>query len=184
MAATTSRYSTGSIALHWLIAVLVAVQVGLIWGHEATEGPLSRDLVQAHKAVGLTILVLTLARIGWRLANPAPPLPAAMKGWETLLARATHILFYVALLALPLTGWAASSASGREIEWFGLFQWPLLPIGGGKEVSRSMMDLHEIAVKALYVLLFLHIVGALKHQFVDKDNVLRRMLPFLKERAE
>lgn len=182
MAEPRNRYSGVSLALHWLIAVMVLAQVLLITAHEATEGPLSRELVQIHKAVGLSILVLTLARIGWRIANPAIALPQAMKGWEKVTARATHILFYCALIVIPLTGWLASSAAGRDISWFGLFNWPLLPISGGRETAGQLMDLHGLAVKGLYVLLGLHVLGALKHQFVDRDNVLHRMIPFIPRR--
>src|SRR6476661_5454932 len=93
-----NRYSTVSLTLHWLTAALVLTQVLLITAHEATEGPLSREFVQIHKSVGLTILVLTLFRIGWRVANPAIPLPDAMPRWQKLLARGTHVLFYVFLI--------------------------------------------------------------------------------------
>lgn len=182
MAEPRNRYSTVSLTLHWLTAALVLTQVLLIAAHEATEGPLSREFVQIHKSVGLTILVLTLGRIVWRLANPAIPLPDAMPPWQKLLARATHILFYVFLIAMPLVGWAASSAGGREIIWFGLFEWPLLPIGGGREMAGSLMDLHELAAKGLYVLIALHVIGALKHQFIDRDNVLHRMIPWIPHR--
>ena len=179
MAEPRNRYSIVSLILHWLIAALVVTQVALITVYESTE---SRDFVNAHKSVGLTILVLTLVRLGWRIANPAIPLPDTMRRWEKLLARATHILFYAFLIGMPLVGWAASSANGREIVWFGLFQWPLLPIDGGREMAGQLMDLHELAAKALYVLLALHIVGALKHHFVDRDNVLHRMIPWIPRR--
>ncbi|WP_420471955.1 cytochrome b [Brevundimonas sp. FT23042] len=182
MAEPRHRYSALSLVLHWLIAAMILAQILLITAHEATEGPLSREFVQIHKALGLTILVLTLARIGWRIAHPALPLPERMKGWERILARGTHVLFYVALIVLPLTGWAASSAMGRDIVWFGLFNWPLLPIGGGRETAGALMDLHGIAVKAVYVLLALHVLGALKHQFIDRDNVLHRMIPLIPRR--
>ena len=182
MAEPRNRYSTVSLVLHWLIAALVVTQVGLIWAHEATDGPISREFVQIHKSVGLGILVLTLGRIGWRMANPAIPLPDAMPGWQRLLARATHVLFYVFLIAMPLAGWAASSAAGREIIWFGLFEWPALPIGGGRDTAGDLMDLHELAAKGLYVLLALHVGGALKHHFVDRDNVLHRMIPWIPRR--
>ena len=182
MAEPRNRYSTVSLVLHWLIAALVVTQVGLIAAHEWTDGPISREFVQIHKSVGLSILVLTLGRLGWRIANPAIPLPDTMKRWEKLLARGTHVLFYVFLIAMPLVGWSASSAAGREIVWFGLFEWPLLPIGGGRETAGNLMDLHKLAAKALYVLLALHIVGALKHHFVDRDNVLHRMIPLIPRR--
>lgn len=182
MAEPRNRYSTVSLVLHWLIAALVVTQVALISAHEATEGPLSREFVNIHKSVGLGILVLTLARLGWRIANPAIPIPDSTPRWQRLVARGTHGLFYVFLIAMPLVGWAASSAAGREILWFGLFEWPALPIGGGRETAGQLMDLHELAAKGLYVLIFLHVAGALKHHFIDRDNVLHRMIPLIPRR--
>ena len=182
MAEPRDRYSTVSLILHWLIAALVVTQVVLISAHEATEGPISREFVNVHKSVGLSILLLTLVRLGWRIANPAIPLPDSTPRWQKLTARATHVLFYVFLIAMPLVGWAASSAAGRDILWFGLFEWPLLPIGGGRETAGQLMDLHELAAKALYVLIFLHVAGALKHHFIDRDTVLHRMIPLIPRR--
>lgn len=182
MAEPRNRYSTISLILHWLIAALVVTQIALISAHEATEGPISREFVNLHKSVGLSILVLTLARLGWRIANPAIPIPDSTPRWQKLVARGTHVLFYAFLIAMPLVGWAASSAAGREILWFGLFQWPALPIGGGRETAGQLMDLHELAAKGLYVLIFLHVAGALKHHFINRDNVLHRMIPLIPRR--
>lgn len=182
MAEPIRRYSAVSLTLHWLIAALVIAQVGLVMIADSIDGPGARQYIGLHKAVGLTILVLTLARIGWRLAHPAIPLPSGMARWRRVAARATHVLFYVVLLALPLTGWLASSAASRDISWFGLFDWPLLPIGGGREAAGAFMDAHRLVVKGLYLLIVLHVAGALKHHFVDRDDVLRRMLPFLAPR--
>ena len=179
MAEPRNRYSVVSLVLHWVIAVAVLTQVLLVTAHEATEGPISREFINLHKSVGLTILVLTLARIGWRLANPAIALPTEMPRWQKLLARATHVLFYVALIAMPLTGWLASSAGGRDIVWFGLFDWPLLPVSGGRDAARGFMEIHGLVVKGLYVLIALHVLGALKHQFINRDNVLHRMIPVI-----
>lgn len=182
MAEPRNRYSVTSLVLHWLIAVLILVQILLITAHEATDGALSREFVQIHKSLGLTILMLTLARIGWRILNPAIPLPTDMKRWEKVLARTTHVLFYAALIVLPLTGWAASSAAGRGIVWFGLFDWPLLPVEGGRDTARTLMAVHGLVVKGLYVLVALHVLGALKHHFVNRDNVLHRMIPLIPRR--
>jgi len=182
MAEPRNRYSTVSLVLHWLIAVLVVAQILLIQAHEATDGPISREFVNLHKSVGLSILVLTLVRLGWRLANPAIPLPASTPRWQKLAARATHVLFYLLLLAMPLVGWAASSAAGREIIWFGLFEWPALPIGGGRDMAPDLMDVHETAATLLIALDVLHILGALKHHFIDRDNVLHRMIPLIPRR--
>lgn len=176
------RYSGVSLTLHWLTALLVVVQIGLIMAGDNIEGPLARTLRDLHKSVGLSILVLTLVRIGWRLANPALPSLPGTPAWERWAARITHVLFYATLLALPLTGWLASSAAGRDILWFGLFDWPLLPIGGGRETAGALMDGHRLAVKLMYVLLVLHVGAALKHHFIDRDNVLHRMIPLIRRR--
>ena len=182
MAEPRNRYSTVSLILHWTIALAVVAQVLLIAAHENTEGPISGQFVMLHKSVGLSILVLTLVRIGWRIANPAIPLPADLPRWQKIAARMTHVLFYVFLIVMPLTGWLASSASGREIQWFGLFSWPLLPVGGGREAARALMGVHELVVKGLYVLIALHVLAALKHHFVNRDNVLHRMVPLIPRR--
>jgi len=182
MSEPRNRYSNVSLAFHWGIALTVLVQVLLITAHEATEGPLSREFVQIHKAVGLGILVLTLARIGWRVANPPLPMPDRMQGWEKALARITHVMFYVLMIGLPLGGWAASSAGGREIDWFGLFNWPLLPLPLDRDLSRNFIEAHEAGVKVLYVLLILHVGAALKHHFIDRDNILHRMIPLIPRR--
>ena len=182
MAEPRNRYSTVSLAFHWGLALLVLAQVLLITAHEASQGPISREFVQIHKALGITVLVLTLARIGWRMANPALPSPPGTPEWQAFAAKATHVLFYVLLIGIPLMGWAASSAGGRDINWFGLFNWPLLPIERSRDLAGTFMDLHKVGVKALYVLLALHVLAALKHQFVDRDNVLHRMIPLIPRR--
>lgn len=182
MAEPRNRYSTVSLVFHWGLALLVLTQVLLITAHEAAEGPMSRELVQIHKALGMAVLVLTLARIGWRIANPALPSPAGTPPWQAFAAKATHVLFYVLLIGIPLMGWAASSAGGRDINWFGLFNWPLLPVPQSRELAGTLMDVHRAGVKALYVLLALHVLAALKHQFVDRDNVLHRMIPLIPRR--
>jgi cytochrome b561 len=182
MAEPRNRYSTVSLIFHWGLALLVLTQVLLITAHEATEGPQSRQFVVMHKEIGLTILVLTLARIGWRIANPALPMPPGTPDWQKLAARATHVLFYVLLIGLPLGGWAASSAAGRDISYFGLFNWPLLPLPLDRALAKTFMNMHELGVKFLYVLLVLHVLAALKHQFIDRDNVLHRMVPFIPRR--
>ncbi|MDP1912663.1 cytochrome b [Brevundimonas sp.] len=183
MAEPRNRYSTVSLILHWLIAALVVTQLMLIALYLATEGqPSAREYLQLHKSTGLSILVLTLVRLGWRLANPAIALPSEMPRWQRLLARTSHVLFYILLIGLPLGGWAASSAAGRPIPWFGLFNWPLLPLPQDRELAGAIMEAHELAGLLMIALVVLHIVGALKHQFVDRDNVLHRMIPWIPRR--
>lgn len=179
IAGRPDRYSTGSVVLHWLIAALVLVQILLVSAADATEGPQAGEYMGLHKAIGLSILVLTLVRIGWRLAHPVTPLPGSTPTWQRWAARIVHLLFYAILIGMPLGGWAASSAGGRDIDWFGLFNWPLLPLPLDRELAGTFMDMHEAGAKLLYVLIGLHILGALKHALTDGDNTLRRILPFL-----
>jgi cytochrome b561 len=176
-----NRYSAVSLTLHWLIAALVLGQILLITAAE-TKGADRALWMMLHKSGGMAILTLTLLRIGWRIANPALKTPAGMAGWEKVLARTTHVLFYVVLLALPLTGWLAGSAVGREFQFYGLFDVPLLPVGGGRDTAGLLMTVHRALPKLLYVLLALHVLGALKHQFVNRDNVLHRMIPLIPRR--
>ncbi len=182
MSEPRNRYSAVSLTFHWGIAALLAVQIGLYFAGEAAEGSGGRDLIAMHKALGITILVLTLARLGWRFANPPIPLPAGMPGWQKAMARVTQGGFYLLLIGMPLGGWAASSAAGRDISWFGLFNVPLLPLPADRELAGRFMDMHELGALALYLLLFLHIAGALKHHFIDHDNVLHRMIPGIPRR--
>lgn len=182
MSEPRNRYSTVSLLFHWGIAALVVAQIVLISLHEGAPRGGPNPYIGLHKSVGLLILVLTLARLGWRFANPALPLPASTPGWQRILARGTHVLFYLVLIGLPLGGWAASSAARRPIDWFGLFEWPLLPVPASRELAGRFMDMHELGVAVLYVLLALHILGALKHHFIDRDNVLHRMIPLIPRR--
>lgn len=181
MAEPRNRYSTVSLTVHWLTAVLIVGQIALITLAEA-EGPNAGLWMMLHKSGGMAILALTLFRLGWRVGNPAIPLPADTPAWQRILARGTHVLFYVVLLVLPLTGWLAGSAAGRGFEWYGLFDFPLLPVGGGRETASALMAVHTNLPKLLYVLVALHVLGALKHHSVNRDNVLHRMIPMIPRR--
>src|SRR5262245_53273741 len=113
-----SRYSTVAIALHWAIAVCIITLLGL--GFVMTEMPPRKlatlfAIFQLHKSIGITVLLLTIVRLAWRLTHPAPPLPDTMKPWERLAAQSVHVAFYVLLLAIPLVGWALVSSSPRNI---------------------------------------------------------------------
>ncbi|WP_395670487.1 cytochrome b [Phenylobacterium sp.] len=178
MRESADRYATVSIALHWITALLVIGQIGLIMAVDA-EGPNARTFAMIHKSDGIMILLLTTVRLLWRLGHPLAPLPDETPRWQAFIARATHVLFYVLLFAFPLTGWAASSVMDRPIPIYGLFNWPLLPLEGDRETARSIMDIHRTGAKLLYVLLVLHVAGALKHHFIERNGVLHRMLPLV-----
>jgi len=134
-------------------------------------------LLARHKSVGITILVLALARLGWRWSNPTPELPPTLKPYEVVLARFTHAALYTLLLAMPLTGWIMSSARSFAVSWFGLIQLPDL-VSPSRPLYDAMLTTHEVLAWTLAVLAILHALAALKHHFVLKDDVLRRMLPF------
>ena len=129
---------------------------------------------------------MTLVRIGWRLTHKAPPLSEALAGWEKLVARATHSLFYVLLLALPLLGWAMVSASSHRfpLKLFSAIPWPLLPLPASKPLHEFFGEAHEYAAYIAIALIVLHVAGALKHYFINRDDVLSRMLPALKPPAK
>jgi cytochrome b561 len=175
--AAQNRYSKGAMLFHWVIAVAVIVNWRIA---EAAEHAASREAAGAimanHKALGVTILLLTLGRLAWRWTHPVPPLPGA--GWERILARTVHTLFYVLLIGLPLGAWIASSMARRGFEVFGLFQWPLLPLPENPDAAGAIFDLHAAGGTFLLLLVVLHVLGALKHTFINRDGGLPRMLPF------
>ncbi len=190
---TSSDRSHGGVAivLHWTIAILILVQIGLGWymNHLVPDHSPAQDRIQTlHISIGLTTLLLILVRIGVRLFNPPPPLPAGLASWERLLAGASHLLFYLLMLALPLTGWALVSARHEPFAFWG-FYWPDLPgLGfmggpGNRALRHQLQDIHtDYLVWIALANLFLHVAGALKHQF-DGHPVLWRMAPFLKPKA-
>jgi len=184
MDATTTpydRYSTGAIWFHWIIAALIIfnIIVGIL--HDPI--PALRALMGAHKAVGITVLLLSVGRIGWRLAHRPPPLPAYLAAWERKTAVTVRSLFYVLMLVMPLSGWLMSSASAhpRPIYWFGLFRIPLLPVPHAVEPPASTT--HAVLGYLFAVLVVLHILGALRHHFVLRDTVLTRVVPGLTPRG-
>lgn len=184
MTHTRQSYSGFTVALHWVTAALVVSQIAIPIVTEDLARPERMFWMSAHKSLGLVLMVLTLARLAVRLRRPLMPLPGAMAGWEKFLARATQIAFYALLIGLPLGGWIASTASGRPIMFFWTLPWPDLPfIPHDRALARNVMEIHEVAGKAMIGVIALHIAGALKHYVVDRDNVLQRMLPFLPRRA-
>lgn len=172
------RYSGVAMAFHWIIAILVIVNWQIAERAGGLDGPAAGAVWNYHKAWGITILVLTLGRIAWKLAHPGPPFPAHHKPWERALARTLHFTFYALLLALPLAGWLANSLTGRTIDFFGLFTIPALPVGANKELGGAIFDLHATTGTVLLVLVGLHILGVVKHLAIDRDGELFRMLPF------
>ena len=178
-----TRYSTGAIILHWLIAIMVIVNWRLVEAGHHLEDAARAGYMDLHKALGITILVLTLLRLGWRFTHRPPPLSDSLAGWEKLLARVTHTVFYILLIGLPLGGWLGTSFAGRPINYFGLFDIASLPVELDKAAAKTMFELHHTGGEIMIYLIGLHILGALKHMFWDKDGTMYRMLPIGKRPA-
>jgi cytochrome b561 len=170
-----NRYSKVAIILHWLLAVMIIGNLagGFLHDYVPTAGGQRSLVMSLHKSFGISILALTLVRLGWRLANPPPPLPAYFTSGERLLAKAAHWAFYAAMLALPLSGWVMADRNSRPIPFFGLAEVP--KFGVAKPIADAAHELHEIVGWALLALLALHVMGIIKHKWLDQDNLLPRM---------
>jgi cytochrome b561 len=178
MPARNSPVRYGSVAqfLHWIVVALLIVQVTL--GKIAHELPVGLErlaMMSRHKSVGITILGIAVIRLAWRWID-RPPLLPPMPRWQAAAARLNHWALYALLFALPLTGWLMSSAANRPVSWFGLAQLPdfVAPDAGLKE---ALEETHELLVNVLFALAGLHVAAAIKHQFLDRDGLLFRMLP-------
>jgi cytochrome b561 len=197
---SSARYTTVAVVLHWMIAILILGMIPIGWWmSDAVMDPATRgkagQAFQLHKSVGLTILALSLVRLVWRLMHKAPPLPQGMATWETSAAKATHWVFYFLMIALPVSGWIYTSA-GYSVSferffpvatsWFGLFEVPHIPpVATQDEATRkligeSAMNAHSKMAWGVLILAGLHVAAALKHHLFNKDDVLTRMLPFLR----
>ncbi|MFZ0501625.1 MAG: cytochrome b [Steroidobacteraceae bacterium] len=181
---TTTHWGSVSQFLHWLVAGLILIQIGLgVTGKLLPRGPGLLTLIRSHKSLGITILAIAVIRLVWRWLNPVPVLPHTIPSYERGIARLTHALLYVVLFAMPLTGWIGSAAHGTPVQWFGLFQVPS-PVGKDKALSALMNQTHLYLAIFLGVVLVLHIAAALRHHFVLRDDTLQRMLPAGKPAAD
>jgi cytochrome b561 len=180
-----STYTKGAITFHWLIALLIIGNLIGGFTHESVSKEMMPVVMGLHKASGITILFLSLARLGWRLTHRPPPLAATVKVWEKGLAHATHWTFYILMLAIPLTGWLMVSAGARKwpLSWFGVFDIPFLPVAQDKAAADTYAERHEFLAFLIIAMLVLHIAAAIKHHFFDRDDTVARMLPAMSPRA-
>lgn len=171
-----TRYSGVAIAFHWVLAVAIvgSFSVGLYMSG-LPFSPTRLKLFNWHKWAGVTILALSALRLLWRLTH-RPPAEPPMPAWQAHAAQATHLLLYVFFFALPLSGWAYSSAAGFPIVWFGVLPLPDF-VSPDKALAASLKSLHGALAWGLAGLVMLHVAGALKHQVVDRDGLIRRMWP-------
>jgi cytochrome b561 len=175
---TTRRWGAVAQLFHWIIVLGIVAQFTLATlFDDLPAGAKKLTLLSRHKSIGITILMLALLRLLWRRANPTPALPDTLKSYERKLAKLTHVLLYVLLFAVPVSGWTMSSARGFPVSWFGLFQLPDL-VPKNKALYEALLTTHGILAWTLGIVATVHLLAALKHHFVLKDDVLKRMLPF------
>ena len=175
---TSARYTGTAIALHWLIFVLIACGFALaVYMVDLPLSPQKLKYFSWHKWIGVTIFMLALARVAWRLTHGAPALPPSMPAWQQRVAAATHVLLFVLIVVIPLTGWLYSSAAGVPTVYLGLLQLPDL-VARDKALADQLRLVHVSLNYIMLALVVVHAAAALKHHLVDRDDVLRRMLPF------
>lgn len=163
---------------HWLMALFIFVQYPLGWWMtELKLSPLQVELFIWHKSIGVLVLVLAAMRVLWRFSNRPPVPPPAMPNWERLAAKVDHWSLYLLMAVVPLAGWVIDSASGIPFRVFWLFPMPAL-VGRDKALEDVAKEVHEDLAYVLLALLVLHVGAALWHHYVQKDEILARMLPF------
>jgi cytochrome b561 len=170
------RFGFVSIANHWLVALLIIGMLSLgLYLADLPKGPWKGQLFTIHKSFGILVLMLGAARIGWRLGNMLPGPVDTSRPLLRKIARLLHVLLMAMMLALPLSGWAMSSAGEHPVSFFGLFTLPPL-LAADKDLARVLGDVHEALAWTLMALLVLHVGAALQHHFIARDATLRRML--------
>jgi cytochrome b561 len=184
-------YSTVAVVLHWLIALLLISNIAFAWSRGFVARPEAGMIMGWHKSTGIMILLLSLVRLGWRIAHPAPPYPAGLPRWEQVMARLTHWGFYVIMIGMPLTGWIMISSPRAKgpFSFYGLADWPMLGFvhtsqGTATQIWHAIGETHGVLALIAYALIVLHVGAALKHQFIDRDVIMARMAPFLRPRRD
>lgn len=177
----TLRYTRTAVFLHLLIALSIIGMLILGWSLDDFAPENRGAAFMWHKSIGLTILLLSLFRLFWRATHQAPPLPETMPKWEQCAAHFGHTMLYFFMIAMPLSGWALSSAGGHPIMFYGLFHWPDVPflatLENKKEIAHKFDDFHKTSALILAFLVAGHAAAALKHHFYNKDEVLLRIMP-------
>ena len=173
----TLRYTGVAIGLHWLIGLMILVSLGVgLYMVDLKLSPTKLQLYSWHKWAGVTIFMLVLVRCLWRITHAAPPLPDDMPRWQRVVAEATHYVLYALMIVIPLTGWLMSSAKGFQTVYFGVLPIPDL-LDKNKELGETLNAVHKYLNYTMIGILLAHIGAALKHHFIEKDDILRRMLP-------
>ncbi|APR04731.1 cytochrome b [Thauera chlorobenzoica] len=173
----STHYTATAKALHWVTTALIFGLLGLgFYMHDLPLSPTKLQLYAWHKWAGVTMFLVAVFRLAWRVTHRPPALPGHMPRIERLAAHAGHYLLYVLMLAIPLSGWLMSSAKGFQTVWFGVLPLPDL-LGKDKQLGDLLQTVHLSLNLLLVAVLLGHAGAALKHHFIDKDDVLTRILP-------
>jgi len=174
----SGRYTLTAQALHWITAALMFVVLPVAWVMvNVPKSAEFRDLLfTLHKSVGLTIVLLVAVRIAWRAQHPVPPLEVGLARWEKVAASGSHLVLYVVLVGMPISGYLLDAAGGYSISYFGLFSVPLLPKSPALASAATWVHV-AVGQWLVYTLIFLHIAASIWHISVRRDGVLDRMLP-------
>ena len=177
----STQYTSTAKTLHWLISLMIFCM--LLLGFYMSDLPLSPDKLKFyswHKWAGVTVFLLVIIRLGWRITHTPPAMPEEMPQLQQVAATIFHFALYALMFLIPLSGWLMSSAKGFQTVWFGVLPIPdLLP--KDKAVGDALKEIHQALNLLLIVILIVHVLAALKHHFIDKDNVLKQMLPSRKQ---
>jgi cytochrome b561 len=172
----SGRYDNVAVALHWILVVGILCQIalGLYLGEVPRNTPARTVWVNFHKSVGITLGLLILFRLYWRLTHRPPALPATMPAWERVAARANHALLYACMVGMPAAGYLATNFSKFGIKYFNLFELP--PWGyDDKKIYALFNSTHKVLAIVLMTLIAIHVLAALKHAAIDRDGIVRRM---------
>ena len=175
---TSDRFGVVAKAFHWVTLLLLIGSFTLALSMvNLPLSPRKLELYSWHKWCGVTIFLLAVLRLAWRLANPVPALPADMPAWQRRLAHLSHAGLYTLLIVMPVTGWIMSSALNLPVVYLGLIHVPS-PFGVNRALGEAMITVHQGLALALLILVCLHVAAALYHHFFLRDDILRRMLPW------
>ncbi len=181
MSKKNDNYSSVARSFHWLSAVLIIFMLGLgLYMTDLDYSPDKMEWYGLHKSLGVAVLTIIAARLLWVITHSYPKSLKTHKKWEKLLAKGSHILLYVAAFFMPMSGWLMSQSYGHPVSFFGWFELPVL-VEKDEPMGEIFAIIHEYLAYTLIALITLHVLGALKHHFVDKDITLKRMLGFPKD---
>lgn len=171
------RFGAVSQVFHWgTFFLFVSLYVVAEIAEDTPKGPGKWALYDLHKSIGITVLFVVFLRLSWRLANPLPEATGAVSRWIEKAASVSHFLLYAVMFLMPLSGYVMSVSGGHEVSWFGLFNLPNL-LSKNEGIHEFAEEFHGATAKVILVLVSIHLLAALWHHFIVKDNILRRMLP-------